>query len=201
MKKPSKNTNKCFLIASFMGSVMKAHQPEVKELQVLHRQINRAMKVYSVTAGNQAYHDLTSEGMKIWTTLSDEYSTKLEADEVEIFVDLMGTLLPPKSYESYLAVPPFISVKKLNDETMLKVCKSLLALDGLVNDLLGTSSYRVPLPVIKKVKVKKVRDKSKKSVKVAEVSKNKLKEAERKNNARSFLRDRIASNKPNPVKG
>ncbi len=192
MKKPSKNTKKCFLIASFMGSVMKAHQPDIRELQILHRQIDRAMKVYSVTAGKQEYHDLTSEGFKIWKVLSEEYSTRLESDEVEIFVDLMGTLIPPKNYEEYLAVPPFISIKNLEPETMLRVCKSLLALNGLVNELLGTSSYRVPLPTVKKVKVKRVRDKSKRVKKDEVVSKSKLKEAERKGNVRSFLRDRIA---------
>lgn len=177
-----------------MGSVMKAHQPEVRELQILHRQINRAMKVYSITAGKQEYFDLTTEGFKIWKILSEEYSTRLESDEVEIFIDLMGTLVPPKNYEEYLAVPPFISIKKLEPETMLRVCKSLLALDGLVNDLLGTTSYRVPLPAMKKVKVKKERDKSKKVKKDEVVSKSKLKEAERKSNVRSFLRDRIAKN-------
>lgn len=184
-----KNVKKAFLVSSFMGSVLKSYNAGRPVLFVLHKRINQGMRRFNIVGGREAYWNLTNEGLLMWTKLSKKYSTKLTEDETEIFIEMIGHLLSKKDYKDFLGVTHFKSTLKMQDIKFARICESVIALGEEIDEHVNTKPCSTPL-VFKKVKVKKVRDKSSKvSSKVSSPSNKKLKEAKRKSKVRSFLKD------------
>ena len=191
MKIP-RNVKKAFLIASYMGSVLKYYKEGRPVLSALHMRIDNGMQRYCLIAGRREYHGLANSGSDIWERLSTKHHTKLSLEETEIFVELLGSLLSPKDHQDFLAMEHFTTKVKTDDEKYSKMCHSVLDLNDEVNELLGTKSVVHSVIKPKPKKEKRERDKSKKSKSEIRESKAKIKEAERKAKARNFLRDKIA---------
>lgn len=199
MGKPGKATNKMFAIASIIGATLKSSNTGDPKLLNLAVQSNKAMQVYSIKVGHTAYWEVSEAIKKIWFALAEKHENKLEHDEVPVFIQYVCMLVPENNFKSFLMVPPYTINKELSKEKNLAIVKSVLDLDNELNKLFGTRAHTVTKPKQKIAKLKKQRDKSKKKQKEKTVSRSKLKEAERKQNVRSFLRDRIAKAKDKEV--
>ena len=160
-KAPPRNVRKAFLIASFMGSVLKAHTTGAPRLTALHIRINQAMKRYNILAGRKEYFELTNKGLDIWTALSKKHSTKLSHDETELFIEYMGHLLSPRDYKDFLGFTHFTSNVRASKETFAEICTSLIDLGEQVDMYVGTKACSSQLKTVK-TKQKVVRDASKK---------------------------------------
>ncbi len=158
---PPRNVKKAFLVASFMGSVLKAHTTGTPKLTALHIRIDQGMKRYRIIAGREEYYTLTSAGMEMWKSLSKKHSTKLTHEETEIFVEYMGYLLKDKDYKDFLGFTHFKSSVRSSNEIFKAICMSLIALGEKVDEYLGTTPCVLQLKTVK-VKKKVIRDSSKK---------------------------------------
>ena len=161
MKTIPRNVKKAFLIASFMGSVLKAHTTGTPRLTALHIRIDQAMKRYRIIAGREEYYNLTNKGLEIWTILSKKHSTKLTHDETEVFVEYMGYVLSPKDYKDFLGFTHFKSTVRASNEVFADICDSLIALGDQVDACVGTKPCVSQVKSLK-TKHKVVRDASKK---------------------------------------
>ncbi len=187
-----KNVKKAFLVSSFMGSVLKTYNSGRPVLIVLHKRVNQGMRRFNLVGGRQAYYDLTNEGFEMWSRLSEEYSTKLTEDEIEIFVEVMGYLLSQKDYKDFLGSTQFKSTLKMPDIKYARVCASVIALGNEIDTHLNTKPCVEQMKTIK-VKAKKERDVSRKQSKhEKEVVKAKTQKERKKLNLAS-LRDRAAA--------
>ncbi len=191
MKTIPKNVKKAFLVASFMGSVLKAHTTGTPKLTALHIRIDQGMKRYSIIAGKKAYHELTSVGFEMWKSLAEKHSTKLTHPETEVFIEYMGYLMSENDYKNFLGFTQFKSCESVSDETLVKLCNSLIELGSLIDNHLGTKPCLSQLKVVK-VKKKVVRDVSnKRSKHDKEVAAHIVVKKKKKSNLAS-LRERAA---------
>jgi len=202
--KTPRHVKRAFLVASFIGSVLKSNQTGRVVLIGLERRANNAMYRFSaVSAKNEPelYRSLSNSGIKMWVDLSETHSIDLLPGEVEIFVEILGYIISPKDYKDFLGFEHFKSNVETTDEKMKKICSSALALSDKINELLGTKNYTEMVRKSKTKKVKKQRDKSKKKKEITPKKKKNAKflknqkERERKTNVRSFLQERIAEAK------
>ena len=183
MKTIPRNVKKAFLVASFMGSVLKAHTTGAPRLTALHIRIDQAMKRYSIIAGRKEYFNLTNKGLVIWTELSKKHSTKLTHAETELFIEYMGYLLSPKDYKDFLGFSHFKSSVRSSDETFAEMCNSLIALGDHVDAYVGTKPCVSQVRAVK-TKHKVVRDVSSKLNKHA---KQVIEDKSRKDKKKLFL--------------
>ncbi|MEA3523317.1 MAG: hypothetical protein U9R50_10100 [Campylobacterota bacterium] len=193
----NRSTQKMFAVASCIGSALKAMDDKSDFYKLLDRQVNLGMKVFN-KKDPEMYWKISKDVSEVWGELAKERSNTIPEDTIVELVNAFSNLVPEKAFKAFLKHPqPSLGNIEMSKEHFKAICDSALRLDTRFNELFGTKSYRVPLPVIKKEKIKKTRDKSKKVIKEKTISKSKLKEAKRKENVRSFLKDRIAKAKEN----
>ncbi len=197
MARPNKDTQKVFAIASTLGAVLMSHNNGEPKLIALQVQINKAMKVFYRMAGHKEYWRISNEVQKLWLKVAKKHENNILEEEIPVFVEYLSLLVPKAHFKTFLSLQPYRTDKTIRPEINTGVCKSVLTLDEEFNQFFGTSAYTVSKPKQVVSKVKKQRDKSKKTTTTKQPSKSKLKEAQRKSNTRSFLRDKIAKAKAN----
>ena len=191
MPKVSKNIDKAFSVISCMGSALRSVEDRTPEYERLYQHINNMMKVYSVQVGKKHYWETSDRVQHIWTMLLENYGTEINEDSVCELVNAYGTLLQPKTFNQLLKVPqPVLGQIELHTEgDFAKICKSALILDEALNKEFGTKRIALVKPPVKKVKIKKIRDKSKK---ISKHEREVTEVREAKERKKAFLRDRIA---------
>jgi len=195
MSKPSRSIMKAFAVGSTLGAVLKSHQNGDPKLLALQLQINRMMKVFHAKAGPKTYWHVANAVAEVWEVIAKRHQNEIKEHEVPRFTEYLCMLIPPKDFKTFLAVSPYRTSVQIRPEVNAKIVESILLLDEELNKLLGTKPYTLTKPKATKIKVKKQRDKSSKVKTQSSTSKSKLKEAERKSNVRSFLRDKIKAAK------
>lgn len=184
-----RNVKKAFALSSLIGSALISAKNGDPKLTALHVQINRAMRVFNVKAGNAMYWSICNEVFELWSDLSKKHNTSLNIDEVSVMVEYMCMLIPPKDFDDFYKCEPYKSSSSVRADKLNAIVHSVLDLDKKLNALYGTKPYTLQIVKQKVKKVKKVRDVSKK----IETRRNKAqaKEERRLTNVRSFLQDRI----------
>ena len=165
MKTIPKNVKRAFLIASFIGSVLKSHNTGRPMLLALHKRVNQGMRRFRIVGGALAYHSLANDGKEMWIKLSERHSTHLTHAETEIFVELLGFVLSEKDYKDFLGYKHFRTDIRTDDAKYARICASVLEMNDLINELLGTKSSVGQFKILKPEKQKAKRDVSKRQSK------------------------------------
>ena len=167
MSKPSKNVQRCFSIASCIGSALKACDELPPYYERLNVQVNRAMRVFAAK-DNKLYHSISNDVADIWGELAKQNTHIIPEDTIPELVNGFSNLITPKMFKDFLAMPqPEFGNMEMSDEHFRNICTATLNLGESLNKLFKTKSPTLNLPSTKETKVKKVREKivSKKALK------------------------------------
>ncbi len=197
MAKPSPSTIKAFCVASTLGAVLKSNQDGHPKLLQLQLQINRAMKVFYRKASPKVYWSISNKVAEVWETIAERHQNSIKAEEVPKFIEYLCILVPPQDFKAFLATTPFRTSVIIDSQTNINIIESILLLDEEINKICGTKSYTMSVRKPKPIKVKKIRDKSKKTISNtgSNLTKNQLKERQRHTKAKSFLQECIKQSK------
>jgi hypothetical protein len=162
MKQAPRNVKRAFLISSFIGSVLKAHNTGRPILNAIHTRVNQGMKRYRIVAGMLSYHSLANDGQNMWVELSKRHSTHLTHEETEIFIEILGFVLSERDYKDFLGYEHFRTRVRTDDAKYARICVSVLQMNDMINELLGTKSSVCQIKQKKTEKIKTKRDGSRK---------------------------------------
>lgn len=194
MSKPSKNTQRAYAIASYIGASLKTYEVNDPELDRLHLQVKRAMRVYTKKVGADATLALADKLGDLWVELGAKHSATIDEDSVPALIEAFCMVLPPKEFKDFLGIPPYYKEEHQFGKHYKAIMKSTNGLNSELNKLLGTKSVIMQKPKIKVPKIKKPRVKVKSKAQKAH-EKRIADERGRQERVSGFLRDRIAKNK------
>ena len=158
MSKPSKNVQRCFSIASCIGSALKACDELPPYYERLNVQVNRAMRVFAAK-DNKLYHSISNDVADIWGELAKQNTHIIPEDTIPELVNGFSNLITPKMFKDFLAMPqPEFGNMEMSDEHFRNICTATLNLGESLNKLFKTKSPTLNLPSTKVKKVKTARD-------------------------------------------
>lgn len=166
MAKPNNKVKKAFALSSIVGSLLMASNNGNPKLTALTTQINKAMRVFSVKA-RKDYYVISAEIRDVWVEMAKKHNNALDEDEIEVFIEMVFSLLPRADMKEFLCMN-FTTTKKLEDSKKSSLLVTILELDRKLNALFGTTATAtreslgaVMVKPIKSKAVRKERDKAK----------------------------------------
>lgn len=166
MAKPNNKVKKAFALSAVVGAMLMASNNGDPKLTALKLQIDKAMKVFSVKA-RKDYYVISDHVQSIWLEMARQHNNSLDEDEINVFVEMVLSLIPPSEMKKYLGMT-FKTTEKLRDCKKSSILMTVLELDRRLNEYFGTTKTAtresLALVMVKPVKIKSVkkqRDKAK----------------------------------------
>jgi len=200
------NVKKALALATCLRlqvSICNSIDPRIASLGL---QAANAANVFERVAGKKAFVEVVLDIDKIWKELNHIHETKLNSDGLLVFIKFMCMLIPRRDFRDFFNMNPFQAHVQIPFSKADEIAKAVVAFDTKVNDLYSleaTVSYQDLMLVYfsprvgnPRVKIKKERDKSKKSVPENKTTRNQRKYKERKEHKETVIlpkiRERIA---------
>lgn len=169
MAKPSNRVKKAFALSSMVGAILMSTNNGSPKLTALKVQIDKAMKVFSVKA-RKDYYVISAHVKDILIAIAEKHNNTLDEDEVEVFIEMMLSIVPRADMKAFLGMN-FTTSQKLRDEKKSSVLTTVMELDEGLNKLFDTvptatreSLAKVMVKPVKSKAVKQERDKAKPKV-------------------------------------
>jgi len=158
MPKLTPQAKKSFAVSAVIGAMLVTKNNGDPKLIALKIQIDKAMKEFRIKSTKQ-YFSITDEVRDIWIDIVAEYSGKITADEISIFIELVANLISPKDFKNLLKMSPYKTNEKISDDKKSQLVASVLTLDAELNKMfkvLPTATKEdLLLAVNKPIKIKK----------------------------------------------
>lgn len=193
-QKIPKKVQKAFILTSIIGAVVKVGHNGDPRFTALIRQVDKAMRVFSIKAGPHTYNALSNITQEIWMSVDEEHDTALLVDEIPVCIEMLYHLLPYNDMKAFLSMG-YATSNKVRDEVKSSLLCMILDIDAKINHAIGTKQIidrnKLGAIMVKPVPVKK--GKHKKGL--SKAHKRHLAAVEehqkRKERVRSFLQKRI----------
>lgn len=158
--KPTKIKQKAAAVALYVSTVLENFKfiDEYPELTQLVLQAERSRKVFAVNAGKVMYLEIHNKLKDIWIELQEETKEddRILEHEVPLLIRELCSLIHPNEFKSYFGIRPFyIEETEEYLDSSKRIVKAILKLEVKLNKTLGTKTYLMTLPPIKKIKEKK----------------------------------------------
>lgn len=135
-KKPNRQIKKAFALSSIVGALLMSANNGNPKLTTLKVQIDRAMKVFSIRA-RKDYYMISADIKELWVEMAEKHNNSLDVDEIEVFVEMVLSLLPKNDMKEFLGIN-FKTVRTLSDSKKSALLMTVLDLDRELNTMFGT---------------------------------------------------------------
>ncbi len=195
-----KNAKKAYLVVSCIATILNVIYEELgdelavrhPDLHALSLQCKRSMNVFYVKAGKEEYFGLSKKLSVLWGDLLAKHNSALDVDEFPVLVEWLCMLIPPKDFYYFLGVQAYSCSLELSKKSLQILAHSVLDLDAGLNLLCNTKPYSLTKPKEIAIKIKKERDKKKKTIVAEKTKSNELNSKQRKQQKH---RERVAMKK------
>lgn len=162
-KKISKEVKKGFALTAICAAAIAALDEPTLKAKTLKLQFEKVKKVFRVKAGAKNYYTVSDEVGKIFKSVADKHSNHLHEEEVEVFVEMILSLMPKAKMKEYLGFS-FSTKQKVRDCEKSGLISTVLGIDKNLNEAFETTTTAtrdsIAKVMVKPVKVKttKARD-------------------------------------------
>ncbi len=194
LKPPDNETKRAYIITRLMFGVFQIlDSRDTLRLSKLYSMVYKALLVFK-TQVPELDKELIAEAKDIWTKSREISDFKIRGDALYIMLEYLSSMLSSVHHKKFLDVNNYMECNRdISSEDKLELIKIILFTQDRLYD-----KYKIELPtntfVYKKVKVKKVRDKSKKKKKVQQKNTaGAIKYSKAKNEVKKNLKDLVNS--------
>jgi len=191
-KKPSPSVSRAFTIVALTGSTLRSMNNKDDYWEAVAHNIAQTMRVYHHKVGHDFYVNLSKDIQKIWEELLNESTTYEQPTDIWEMASCIANLIPEQQFRELILQPqPQVNIADKQTKQYQKEAVLALAINDKVNKLFKLKSYSIALPVIKKKKVIKKRNKPKSKAQIKHETEQLGIQADKKRKT-DFLKNRIA---------
>ncbi len=165
MAKPNGKVKKAFALSSMAGAIVMSASSGSPKLLALSKQVNDAMRVFNIKSAKD-YYTISHDVRELWVEMEKRRKNALYPAEIEVFIEMVLSLLPSSDMKTYLGYK-FTTKEKLRDSKKSALLVTVLELDEELNKMFGTkptatreSIAKVMVKPVKAKTAKKERDKA-----------------------------------------